>query len=244
MGAAPVITLIVALQAPAVPTVPFVPTPSVGVRETGRLVGTARISSRLTSSRMRVRVYNEPGDLGASPPPASANPFANVVLYLEEVAAATEAAPVAPSSASPQMRQHDERFTPHVLAITRGTTISFPNDDPIYHNVFSLSRARTFDLGRYPKGESKSVRFDRAGVVQVFCHIHADMNGYILVLPNRHFVTPDSSGRFALDDIPAGEYQLVAWHERIRPIVTPVRIVTGQTSTLEISIPLSESTRP
>jgi plastocyanin len=193
---------------------------------------------------MRVRVYNEPGDLGALPPPASANPFASVVLYLEEVAAATEVAPAAHSFASPQMRQHEERFTPHVLAVTRGTTISFPNDDPIYHNVFSLSRVRTFDLGRYPKGESKSVRFDRAGVVQVFCHIHADMNGYILVLPNRHFVTPDSSGQFALDDIPAGEYQLVAWHERIRPIVTPVRIVTGQTSTLELSIPLSESPRP
>jgi plastocyanin len=180
--------------------------------------------------------------LGASPPPPLGNPFANVVLYLDAAPALTAA--TSPALAVPAMRQHDERFTPHVLTVPTGTTISFPNDDPIYHNVFSLSRARTFDLGRYPKGESKSLRFERAGVVQVFCHIHADMNGYILVLPNRYFVTPDSSGHFSIDGIPPGSYELVAWHERIRPIATSVRVVAGQTTTLELSIPLTEPTRP
>lgn len=213
------------------------------------MAGTARISSRLNASRMRVRVYSEPGDLGASPPPVPGNPFANVVLYLEDAPSLSTppgggAAPNAAAGAAPTMRQEDERFTPHLLAVTTGTSISFPNNDPIYHNVFSLSRARTFDLGRYPKGESKSLRFDRAGVVQVFCHIHADMNGYILVLPNRYFVTPDSSGRFAIEGIPPGSYELVAWHERIRPIVTPVHVVAGQTTTLELSIPLTEATGP
>jgi plastocyanin len=192
---------------------------------------------------MRVRVYSEPGDLGSPPPPPTGNPFSNIVLYLED-APALAAATTATTRAQPEMRQHDERFTPHVLAVTTGTTIAFPNDDPIYHNVFSLSRARTFDLGRYPQGESKSLRFDHAGVVQVFCHIHADMSGYILVQPNRYFVSPDSTGRFVMDDIPPGQYLLVAWHERIKPIVTPLRVSSGHTTTLDLSIPLTEPTRP
>ncbi len=208
------------------------------------MAGTARISSRLNTSRMRVRVYQEPGDLGAAPPPVPRNPFANVVLYLEEAPSLSEPQPAPREGDAPTMRQQDERFTPHVLAVTTGTSISFPNNDPIYHNVFSLSRARTFDLGRYPKGESKSLRFDHAGVVQVFCHIHADMSGYILVLPNRYFVRPDSSGRFAIEGIPPGSYELVAWHERIRPIATPVHVVAGQTTTLELSIPMTEATVP
>jgi plastocyanin len=230
MGAAFLLVAAALLQAPS---------PAPAERGTGRLEGIARISSRLTSSRVRVRVYSEPGDLGAPVPPAAGNSFANVVLYLEDAPALAST----PLVGTPVMRQHEERFTPHVLAVTTGTTIAFPNDDPIYHNVFSLSRARTFDLGRYPQGETKSLRFDRAGVVQVFCHIHADMSGYILVLPNRYFVTPDSSGRFVMDDIPPGQYVLVAWHERIKPIVTPVRVTSGQTTMLELSIPLTEPTR-
>jgi plastocyanin len=234
--AAALLALLVSLQTPSSAS------PASTSLADGRVEGIARMSSRLTASRMRLRVYSEPGDLGASPPPAAANPFANVVLYLDAAPALTAAIPAA--AGMPAMRQHDERFTPHVLTVTTGTTISFPNDDPIYHNVFSLSRARTFDLGRYPKGESKSLRFDGTGVVQVFCHIHADMNGYILVLPNRYFVTPDSSGRFSIEGIPPGSYDLVAWHERIRPIATSVRVVAGQTTTLELSIPLTEPTRP
>jgi plastocyanin len=230
VGAASIIALIAMLQAPSA----------------GRLEGTARISSRLTAARLRVRVYSEPGDAG--PPPAAAptgtNPFANVVLYLEDAEALRSSDPPAPGGAPlPVMRQHEERFEPHVLPVIQGTTIAFPNDDPIYHNVFSLSRARSFDLGRYPQGESKSLRFGSAGVVQVFCHIHADMNGYILVLPNRYFISPDSLGHFVIDGVPPGEYRLVAWHERIRPIVTVVRVDAGRTTMLDLSIPLAEATR-
>jgi plastocyanin len=228
VGAASIIALIALLQAPA----------------PGRLEGTARISSRLTAARLRVRVYSEPGDPG--PPPAAAptgtNPFANVVLYLEDAESLRSAEPPV-SAPVPLMRQRQERFEPHVLPVIQGTTITFPNDDPIYHNVFSLSRARTFDLGRYPQGESKSLRFGSAGVVQVFCHIHADMNGLILVLPNRYFISPDSLGHFVIDGVPPGEYRLVAWHERIRPIVTVVRVDAGRTTMLDLSIPLAEATR-
>jgi plastocyanin len=232
LAAAAVVTLaaLVPLQNPSAP----------GSESSGKLEGTARLSPRLTAMRLRVRIYSEPGDPGApDATPTNVNAFANVVLFLEDAASLRGAA----DAVLPVMRQHDERFTPHVLAVTAGTTVAFPNDDAIYHNVFSLSRTRTFDLGRYPKGESKSVRFGVPGVVQVFCHIHADMNGYILVLPNRYFTIPDSTGRFAIGGVPPGEYRLVAWHERIRPIVTTVRVDAGRTTTLELSIPLVESKR-
>jgi plastocyanin len=142
-------------------------------RPPGRLDGLVTLSSRLTTARQRVRVYDEPGAV-PTPAPPDDRPLANLVLYLGSVPGPTgEPA----RSGSAMMRQQGERFVPHVLPVLVGTAVEFPNEDPIYHNVFSLSRARTFDLGRYPRGQSKTVRFQTPGVVQVFCHIHADMSG-------------------------------------------------------------------
>ncbi len=207
---------------------------------TGRIEGTATITSRLATQRLRVRVYDEPG----TPPPsrpADSSPFANVVLYLES-APTLRGHGRPPANAA--LRQHNEQFTPHILPIVVGTTVDFPNDDPIYHNVFSLSQARTFDLGRYPRGRSKLIRFDTPGIVQVFCHIHADMSGYILVLEHPFFVVPDSLGRYALEGVPAGDYRLVAWHERIRPIVVPVHVTAGRTTSLDVSLPVPRPATP
>jgi len=213
----------------------------VRAQQTGRIEGTATISHQLTREHPRVRIYSEPGT--APPTVVDESPFANVVLYLEGDA---HLAGTRPPAVPPVLRQHGERFVPHVLPITVGTTVEFPNDDPIYHNVFSLSRVRTFDLGRYPRGSSRSVRFDTPGVVQVFCHIHADMSGYILVLENPFFVIPDAQGRFVLDGVPPGDYRLIAWHERIRPMVTPVHVEPGRTVSLQLNIPIPDSsgTRP
>lgn len=210
---------------------------SARAQETGRIEGTATISHQLTRDRPRVRVYSEPGT--APPAPASESPFANVVLYLEGDARLAGARPPA---VPPVLRQHGERFVPHVLPVVVGATVEFPNDDPIYHNVFSLSRVRTFDLGRYPRGSSRSVRFDTPGVVQVFCHIHADMSGYILVLENPYFVVPDAQGHFVLDGVPPGDYRLITWHERIRPMVTPIHVEAGHTASLQLNIPIPDST--
>jgi hypothetical protein len=85
------------------------------------------------------------------------------------------------------------------------------------------------------------VQFTRAGVVQVFCHLHADMSGFVLVLDNPFFVVPDSAGRFALENVPPGEYRLIAWHERIRPLVTPIRVTGGRTTSLQLRIPLPDT---
>jgi hypothetical protein len=200
----------------------------------GRIEGTAVLSRRLTAEHKRVRVYAEPG---TRPPPAATttHPLTNLVIYLEPGPPAVSG-PVRPA----EMRQHGERFVPHVLPILVGSTVDFPNDDPVYHNVFSLSSARSFDLGRYPRGHSKQITFPKSGVVQVFCHIHADMSAYILVLQNAFFTVPDSAGRFQLDDVPPGEYRLVAWHERTKPITRTVRVEAGQATSLQLDIPIQD----
>jgi plastocyanin len=116
-------------------------------------------------------------------------------------------------SARVSLDQRRETFVPHVLAITAGTTVDFPNHDRTYHNVFSLSKAKRFDLGRYAAGTSKSVRFDRPGIVRVFCDIHSHMNASILVFGHRFFAVTDDQGRYEIDRVPPGSYLLSAWFE-------------------------------
>lgn len=112
-----------------------------------------------------------------------------------------------------RMDQRNETFLPNLLAVTVGTVVDFPNNDRTYHNVFSLSRTRRFDLGRYAQGRSKSVRFDRPGIVRVFCDIHSHMSAFIVVFNHRFFATTDPQGRYRIDSIPPGTYTVVAWHD-------------------------------
>ena len=124
--------------------------------------------------------------------------------------------------------QRNQTFLPYVLAIPVGTTVDFPNSDSTYHNVFSLSKARRFDLGRYPRGESRSVRFDRPGVVRVFCEIHSHMSAFILVFAHRYFAHHRRGGplphRAAF--LPAS-YRLVVWHDGREREARPVQVVEG-----------------
>jgi len=123
------------------------------------------------------------------------------------------------------MDQRNERFVPHVLAITVGTTVDFPNSDNTYHNVFSLRGPRPFDLGRYAAGRSKSVRFDRPGIVRVFCEIHSHMSAFILVFNHRYYAVTGADGRYQINRVPPGRYTLVAWNEgadrETRAVVVP-----------------------
>jgi plastocyanin len=112
-----------------------------------------------------------------------------------------------------RMDQRNETFLPHVLAVDAGTLVDFPNNDSTYHNVFSLSKAKRFDLGRYARGKSKSVRFDRPGVVRVFCDIHSHMSAFVLVFSHRFYATTDDDGRYRIDGIPPGTYTVAAWYE-------------------------------
>jgi plastocyanin len=132
------------------------------------------------------------------------------VVYLET---APRAAFEDPRVRRARIDQRDEMFVPRVLAVTVGTTVDFPNNDRTYHNVFSLSRVKPFDLGRYPAGRSKSVTFDRPGIVRVFCDIHSHMSAFILVFSHRFFAVTDDEGRYRIGDVPPGTYTVVVWNE-------------------------------
>lgn len=110
--------------------------------------------------------------------------------------------------------QINETFVPHVLPILAGTTVQFLNSDEVYHNVFSFSTAKSFDLGRYKTGKSRSVTFDKPGVVKVYCDIHTHMNAFILVLENPFFASTDENGYFEIKGVPPGKYTIKAWHGR------------------------------
>ncbi len=118
-----------------------------------------------------------------------------------------------------KISQRGAMFTPHVLPVVVGTTVEWPNYDDIFHNVFSMSETKPFDLGLYKstgsKGEIKDVTFDTAGRVDVFCSIHASMNCIVLVLKNTWFAATDATGHYTIANVPAGTYQLKAWHERL-----------------------------
>ena len=134
------------------------------------------------------------------------------------------------------MDQRNETFVPHVLAVSAGTTVDFPNSDRIYHNVFSLSKTRSFDLGRYAVGRSKSIRFDRPGIVRVFCDIHSHMNAFILVFTHPFFAVTDAEGRYRIDNVPPGSYQLVAWNEGLAGEPKPVAVLEGSVAELDFTL--------
>jgi plastocyanin len=131
------------------------------------------------------------------------------------------------------MDQRNETFVPHVLAITTGTTVDFPNSDRIYHNVFSLSKPAKFDLGRYPVGRSRAIRFDRPGIVRVFCDIHSHMNAFILVFSHPYFALSDTEGHYRIDNVPPGTYQVVAWNEGVTSDPKPAVVPDGAATELD-----------
>ena len=112
------------------------------------------------------------------------------------------------------MRQEHETFIPHVLAVTKGSTVEFPNADPFFHNVFSLHDGVRFDLGLYEHGNSKIVRFSKPGASFIFCNIHPEMSAVIMVMNSPYYAATDAKGAFSIADVPSGEYQLPIWHER------------------------------
>ena len=225
------------------------PSPSA---EVGRIVGSVEVSSALIARRPRFRIY---GDAGAAPPSATRSDIPselrNVVVYVGGEGRGAELArsnglstTTLDSLKHGVMSQTQETFTPHVISILHGGRVDFPNTDDVYHNVFSLSSTRTFDLGRYPTGSSKSVTFTKAGVVQVFCHIHSDMSGIVFVLPNPFFARPDSAGTYVIDNVPAGEYTLIGWHERTKPVAVKVRVTAGASARVDFTLPLERPPEP
>ncbi len=138
------------------------------------------------------------------------------------------------------IRQENEMFMPRVVAVTVGSEVEFPNDDPIYHNVFSLARAKNFNLGRYPRGDTRRVKFDKPGIVKVFCEIHSHMSATVMIFDHPWFAIPDENGRFELPAIPAGDQQITAWHARLGDTTVRVRVESGQATTADFTLPVPE----
>jgi plastocyanin len=124
----------------------------------------------------------------------------------------------------PQIVQVEQTFQPRVLGVAVGTTVDFPTRDPVFHNAFSYSKTKRFDLGKYGQGKSASVTFDKPGVVQIFCDIHANMSAWIYVVPTQHVAQPDASGEFVLRDVPTGSHTVEIWHPERGTIRRTVRV--------------------
>jgi plastocyanin len=141
--------------------------------------------------------------------------YSGVVIWL--IPAGHAAPPAAPRHE--QMKQKDRHFAPHVLAIPVGSTVDFPNLDPIYHNAFSTFSGQPFDTSLYPPGTNKSQTFKMPGIVRVFCNIHPTMSAIIAVLPTPWYAATPRSGKFTIANVPAGDYDLHIFHERSLPEV-------------------------
>jgi plastocyanin len=148
--------------------------------------------------------FQEKGLFGAAPVKGS-----DAVVFLEE----TGETPPPPPKQRARMSQQSKAFSPRLLVVTVGSEVEFPNQDVVFHNVFSLSQGNQFDLGLYRQGASKAVRFTKPGVVDVFCNIHPDMIGSVLVLPHRRYTAVGEDGRFRLE-VPPGKHTLVVYWAR------------------------------
>lgn len=164
------------------------------------------IEGRVTVRQLPAQVVNRYA--GAGGMAARAVQPLPAVVYIEGVVANRPAS----ASRDPQMAQQDTSFMPAVLVVPTGSTVRFPNHDGFFHNVFSYSKTKRFDLGRYPKGESKNVTFDKSGGVSVFCEIHKWMRGAILVVDNPYYVTVKDDGTYVMPNVPAGKYKVSVWH--------------------------------
>lgn len=160
----------------------------------------------------------------------SGAPPATAIVYAEPVDLAV------PRTAGRYiLTQKNKAFRPHVLAVPAGSTVSFPNDDPIFHNVFSLSGPEPFDLGLYRSGSTRERTFTRAGRYRVFCNIHPQMTALIMVVPTPHATTVGPDGRFVLD-LPPGRYRLTALSDRAQPVSAEVTSVAGAASAPELTL--------
>jgi plastocyanin len=202
--------------------------------ETGRVSGHVRLTARIKGSALPSTAYPTRA-VGTSDTHALPE-IRNVVVYLKDAAFRGSVPPV-----KAVLRQEHETFVPHVLPITRGSTVEFPNDDPIFHNVFSLSSAASFDLRRYPRGQSRSQEFPKPGIVKVFCHIHSHMSAAILVLDHPYYTVPGTDGAFELSNVPPGEYTVAGWHERVGERRVRVHVERGKAATVELSLPVEDS---
>jgi plastocyanin len=199
----------------------------------GRLTGVVHLTA--VTARSSASAYDR---RSVGPRPKALAEATNVIVFFEGLAAP---AGMKPTPAS--IVQKDEQFVPHVVAITTGSNVEFPNQDPFFHNVFSLSKPATFDLGRFPPGSSRGRTFSRPGLVKVYCEIHSHMSAVARVFNHPWFTIPDAGGAFVINGVPPGEHTVVAWHERIGERRDKVVIRPGAATTISFTLPVLEPSR-
>jgi plastocyanin len=153
---------------------------------------------------------------------------ADAVVYIDDI--------VVSNRGSATMKQENKQFLPSVLVVQKGTTVQFPNLDAFFHNVFSVTPDNSFDLGSYRQGETKMVTMSKPGVVNVYCNMHPQMVGRILVVPNGNFVRAGQDGFFRISNVPAGHHRVVAWAPDARPVVAEAEVVDAEAATLEFEL--------
>jgi len=201
--------------------------------EGGTLAGKVTLTAAVRGVPLASNAY-QPRAVGRHEPGRTPE-IQNVVVYLKDAAFKG----VLPASRQ-VVEQRNESFVPRVTVVTRGSVVAFPNGDPYFHNVFSLSRAATFDLGRYRQGQTREERFTKPGLIKVYCHIHSQMSASIMVLDHPYFAVPQLDGSFSLRDVPPGRYTIVGWHERVGERASTIEVEPGRTAAIDISLPVED----
>ena len=168
---------------------------------------------------------------------------ARIVIWVESMAGGEPDVSRSSPGISAAIQQVGRRFWPEVVAIPVGGTVSFPNLDPIFHNVFSLSKPKAFDLGNYPMGSSKQVTFQKPGIVYVNCHLHPNMTATIVVVPGSRFTKLGKDGTFSISGITPGDYELVLWHRAIGVVRRSLKISEGEDFRVDLLLPNAESSK-
>lgn len=201
--------------------------PAVRATLTGRVSVASRTERTPASlSPYARRRYAPPQDPGV---PGGAE---DAFVYLVPTAGATPA----PVSEPVRITQRDRTILPHVALARVGQRVEFPNEDDVFHNLFSLSPEHRFSLGRYPPGDTKTNTFESPGVVRLFCDIHAEMAGVILVVATPHAARVAADGRFSLEGVPAGSYDAVAWHPTAGADTVAVTLREGESTSLDFDL--------
>jgi len=152
----------------------------------------------------------------------------DAVIYVDDIVETTHG--------TATMKQEGKQFSPSVLIVQKGTTVQFPNMDAFFHNVFSVTPDHTFDLGSYRQGETKSVTMAKPGVVSVYCNMHPQMVGHILITPNGNYVRAGKDGFFRLTGVPAGKHRVVAWAPNAKPVSADAEVSDAGVVTLELEL--------
>lgn len=204
------------------------------------ITGTITVKQRLTrpSVTAPVSMYErgpavELGEDAENDPLAAER--ARVVIWLE----GPVVSPRTQKTPPPSMNQQNRRFDPDLVVIPAGGSVSFPNMDPIFHNVFSLSKPKSFDLGNYPKGDTRTVVFPKPGIVYVNCRLHPNMAGTVVVTPTDWFARAAAKdGQYELKDVAPGNYTVVAWHKTTGFIRKQVTVTEGHDLVVDFLVPI------